>query len=57
MVLLLIVGTLFGQTVLFGEGVVDLLLLVPLANFALAWVFAPLAVRLIDRDATAFRYA
>ena len=56
-VLLLVVGTLFGQTVLLGDGVVDLLLLVPLANMILTWIFAPVMVRLIDRDATAFRYA
>jgi rod shape-determining protein MreD len=56
-VLLLTLGTLFGQTVLLGDGVVDLLLLVPLANMILAWIFAPLMVRLIDRDTTAFRYA
>lgn len=57
MVLLVLVGTLFGQTVLLGEGVIDLLLLVPLANAVLAWIFGPLVVRLVDRDATAFRYA
>lgn len=56
-VLLLTVGTLFGQTVLLGDGVIDLLVLVPLANILLAWIFAPLMVRLIDRDSTAFRYA
>ena len=56
-VLLLTLGTLFGQTVLLGDGVVDLLVLVPLANILLAWIFAPLVVRLIDRDSTAFRYA
>lgn len=56
-VLLLIIGTLFGQTSILGEGVVDLLLLVPLANAILAWIFAPMLVRLIDRDATAYRYA
>ncbi|HEU4319203.1 MAG TPA: rod shape-determining protein MreD [Acidimicrobiia bacterium] len=57
MVLLVLVGTLFGQTVLLGEGVIDLLLLVPLANAVLAWIFGPVVVRLVDRDATAFRYA
>ena len=56
-VLLLLVGTLFNQIVLLGEGVLDLLLLVPLANAVLAWIFAPLVVRLVDRDPTAFRYA
>lgn len=56
-VLLLTVGTLFGQSVLLGDRVLELLLFVPLANTILAWVFAPLIVRLIDRDTTAFRYA
>jgi hypothetical protein len=56
-VLLLTVGTLFGQTVLLGDRVVDLLVFVPLANIVLAWAFAPLIVRLVDRDTTAFRYA
>lgn len=55
-VLVLLVGTLFGQTVLLGEGVVDRLVLVPIANLILAWIFAPSFVRLIDRDSTAFRY-
>ena len=55
--LLLIVGTLFGQPVLLGDGVVGLLLLVPTANTILAWIFAPMVVRFIDRDTTAFRYA
>lgn len=57
MILLVLVGTLFGQTVLLGDGVIELLLLVPLANGLLAWIFGPLVVRLVDRDATAFRYA
>lgn len=56
-VLLLIVGTLFGQAVLLGDGVIELLVLVPLANIVLAWLLAPFMVRLIDRDSTAFRYA
>lgn len=51
------VGTLFGQNVLYGAGVLQLLLLVPLANAVLAWLFAPMIVRLVDRDTTAFRYA
>jgi len=56
-VLLILVGTLFGQTVLLGEGVVDRLVFVPIANLIVAWIMAPLFVRLIDRDTTAFRYA
>lgn len=55
-VLLILIGTLFGQTVLLGEGVVDQLFLIPISNMILAWIFAPLFVRLIDRDTTAFRY-
>lgn len=55
-VLLILVGTLFGQTVLLGEGVVDRLFLVPIANMILAWIMAPSFVRLIDRDSTRFRY-
>jgi rod shape-determining protein MreD len=55
-VLLVIVGALFGQTVLLGEGVVERLILVPLTNLFFALIFAPTFVRLIDRDATAFRY-
>lgn len=56
-VLLVLVGTLFGQTVLLGEGVVERLVLVPIANMILAFLFAPIFVRVIDRDSTAFRYA
>jgi rod shape-determining protein MreD len=56
-VLLILVGTLFNQTVLLGDGVTDRLILVPIANTVLAMIFAPLFVRLVDRDATAFRYA
>lgn len=55
-VLLILVGTLFGQTVLLGEGVVDQLFLVPIANMILAWIVAPSFVRLVDRDSTLFRY-
>lgn len=55
-VLVIVVGTLFGQTMLLGEGVVDRLFLVPIANLVLAALFAPMFVRLVDRDSTAFRY-
>lgn len=55
-VFLVLIGTLFGQTVLLGDGVVDRLFLVPLANTLLAFVFAPMFVRLVDRDPTALRY-
>lgn len=55
-VVLILVGTLFGQTVLLGEGITNRLILVPLSNLILAMIFAPLFVRLVDRDPTAFRY-
>jgi rod shape-determining protein MreD len=55
-VLLILVGTLFNQTVLLGEGVTTRLILVPIANMVLAFIFAPLFVRVVDRDTTAFRY-
>jgi rod shape-determining protein MreD len=54
--LLILIGTLFGQTVLLGEGVLDQLFLVPISNMIFAWIFAPAFVRLVDRDSTAFRY-
>lgn len=55
-VFLVLIGTLFGQTVLLGDGVLDRLFSVPLANTFLAFVFAPMFVRLVDRDPTALRY-
>lgn len=55
-ILLILVGTLFGQTVLLGEGIVDRVIFVPIANFVLAFILAPMFVRLVDRDSTAFRY-
>lgn len=55
-VFLVLIGTLFGQTVLLGDGVLDRLFLVPLANTLLAFIFAPMFVRLVDRDPTALRY-
>jgi rod shape-determining protein MreD len=55
-VLLLLVGTLFGQAALIGEGAVSLMILVPLANMAVAALVAPTFVRLVDHDRTALRY-
>ena len=54
--LLMLVGTLFGQASLMGSDILSRLLLVPLANLVLASLLAPLFVRLVDRDTTAFRY-
>jgi rod shape-determining protein MreD len=55
-VLLLLLGTLFGQVALVGERGVSAMVLVPLANTALAALLAPTFVRLVDRDRTALRY-
>jgi rod shape-determining protein MreD len=55
-VLLMLIGTLFGQASLLGENALSRLILVPLANLAIAAAVAPLVVRLVDRDKTAFRY-
>ncbi len=55
-VLLLLVGTLFGQAALVGESALSLMILVPLANLAIAALVAPTFVRLVDRDRTALRY-
>lgn len=54
--LLMLVGTLFGQASLMGSGFLSRLVLVPLANLVIASLLAPLFVRLVDRDTTAFRY-
>jgi len=55
-VLLILIGTLFGQVSLLGENAVSRMILVPLANLAVAGLLAPSFVRLVDRDPTALRY-
>lgn len=55
-VMLILIGTLFGQGSLLGENAVSRMILVPLANLAVAALVAPAFVRLIDRDRTALRY-
>ena len=55
-VLLMLIGTLFGQSSLLGEDTLSRVILVPLANLVIAAALAPLVVRLVDRDKTAFRY-
>ncbi len=55
-ILLMLIGTLFGQSSLLGENTLSRLILVPLANLVIAAAVAPLVVRLVDRDKTAFRY-
>jgi rod shape-determining protein MreD len=55
LVLLVVVGTLFGQTSLVGPDIGQRLVLVPLANMLLAALVSPLVVRLINRDTGLFR--
>ena len=55
-VMLLLVGTLFGQARLLGDDAVSVMILIPLANLAVAALVAPTFVRLVDRDRTALRY-
>jgi rod shape-determining protein MreD len=56
MVLLILVGTLFGQSSLLGQNAVSRMILVPLANTLIAALLAPTYVRLVDGDRTAMRY-
>lgn len=56
-VLMVLVGTLFGQTNLLGPDVETTLIVVPLANMLVAGLIAPVFVRLIDGDKTAFRFS
>ena len=56
-VVLLGLGTVFGQDLLLTSRVGEQLIFVPLSNALLTLLLAPAVVRLIDRDATAFRYA
>lgn len=56
-VVLLGLGTVFGQDLLLTSKVVEQLIFVPLSNALLTLLIGPAVVRLIDRDATAFRYA
>lgn len=57
LVLLVVVGTLFGQTNLVGPDIGQRLVLVPVANMVLAALLSGLVVRLIDRDKGIFGYA
>lgn len=55
--LLVLIGTLFGQTSLLGPNVARLIFMVPLANLVLAGLAGPIFVRLVDGDTTAFRFS
>jgi rod shape-determining protein MreD len=55
--LLVLLGTLFGESTVLGEHVATRLLTVPLANGILAFLVAPTLVRLVDHDSAALRYS
>ncbi len=55
--LLVLIGTLFGQSNLLGPDVEARVIVVPLANTLIAGLIGPVFVRLIDGDRTAFRFS
>lgn len=55
--LLVLIGTLFGQSSLLGPDVATRIMVVPIANLILAALFAPLFVRLVDGDTMALRFS
>ena len=56
-ILLVLIGTLFGESSLLGEHVRSRIFLVPLANMVIAAVLAPTIVRLVNGDRTSLRFA
>jgi rod shape-determining protein MreD len=56
-VLIVVIGTLFGQTSLVGAGIGRRFIVIPLANLIIAALIAPLFVRLIDRDSGSVRFS
>lgn len=54
--LLVVVGALFGQTSLLGPELLNRLMVVPVANLILATILGPVFVRVIEGDRTAFRF-
>jgi rod shape-determining protein MreD len=56
-VLLVLIGMLFGQSSILGEHVLTRVVTVPLANALVALLIAPTFVRIVDRDPAALRYS
>ncbi len=54
--LLVLLGTLFGQSTILGEHVFSRLFTIPLANMLLAFLIAPILVRIVDHNPAALRY-
>ena len=55
-VLLALIGLLFGEASVLGSRVVERMIAIPLANSLMAALIGPLLVRALDRDATALRF-
>ena len=55
-VLLVLIGLLFGEASVLGSRIVEGLIAIPIANSLLAALLGPLLVRVLDRDATALRF-
>jgi rod shape-determining protein MreD len=56
-VLIVLIGTLFGEPIFIGSNSARVLFLVPVGNMVIAAVIAPSFVRLVDGDRGSFRYA
>lgn len=54
--MVVIIGTLFGQTNVVGPDIGTRLIVIPLLNAGLAALIAPTFVRIVDRDAGMFRF-
>lgn len=55
--LLVLIGTVFGQTSLLGPDIASRILVVPFANLLLAALLAPMFVRLVDGNTMAYRFS
>src|SRR5690606_17844025 len=55
--LVIVLGTLFGQTNVVGPDVGSRMIVIPLLNAGLAALSAPLFVRIVDRDTGIFGYS
>ncbi|MDX1467979.1 MAG: rod shape-determining protein MreD [Acidimicrobiia bacterium] len=55
-VLLVLIGLLFGEASVLGSQVMERLITIPLANALLAALLGPVLVRAVDRDTTALRF-
>ena len=54
--MIVIIGTLFGQTNVIGPDIGTRMIVIPLFNGLLAALLTPTFVRIVDRDAGMFRF-